>query len=60
MDRISYTLADAALAVGMSERTIADAVRRGDLVAHYPTKRPLILADDLRAWVEAAPTERAS
>lgn len=58
--RIAYTLAGAAEATGLSERSIADAIRRGDLVAHYPTKRPQILAEDLRAWIEAAPTERAS
>lgn len=58
--RIAYTLTDAAEATGLSERSIADAIRRGDLVAHYPTKRPQILADDLRDWIASAPTERAS
>lgn len=57
---IAFNLTQAAESVGLSERTIADAIRRGDLVAHYPTKRPQIFPEDLRAWVESAPTERAS
>lgn len=58
--RISFNLSDAAASVGVSERTLANAIASGELIAHYPTKRPLILADDLRAWVEAAPTSKAS
>jgi len=55
---ISYTLATASAATGLSERSIADAIRRGDLIAHYVTDRPSILAGDLAAWIESGPTEK--
>ena len=54
LEPMAYTLATAAAATGLSERSIADAIRRGDLIAYYPTKRPQILAEDLRAWIVTA------
>ena len=51
---ISYSVAEAAKAVGVSERTIFDAIRRGDLPAYKPTAKVLVLADDLRAWITAS------
>ena len=51
---LSYNLAEAAKAVGMSERTIADAIRRGDLPSYRPATRVLVLADDLLAWIKAS------
>lgn len=57
---ISYTQSDAGAAVGVSERTIMRAVKAGELPVHYVGRRPLILATDLRAWIESAPAERAS
>lgn len=58
--RVSYPIRDAAAATGYSESTIRRAIASGDLVVHYPADRPVILAEDLRAWVASAPTERAS
>lgn len=55
---VSYTIAGAAKATGHSDKTIRRALADGSLVAHYPTSRPVILADDLRAWVTAAPTQQ--
>lgn len=55
---ISYNLDGAAEAAGVSRKTIERAIRAGDLVAHYPTSRPLILPEDLRRWVTSAPIER--
>jgi len=57
---VSYDVQGAAAATGMSVDVIRRAIRTGDLTAHYPTSKPLILADDLRAWVTAAPTERSA
>lgn len=54
---VAVGIEDAAALVGMSVDTIRRAIRSNSLVAHYPTKRPVILVDDLRSWVEAAPTE---
>lgn len=57
-DKIAYTVAEAAAACGVSEPVIRRAVAKGDLAFHYPTSRPVLLADDLREWVAASPTER--
>lgn len=60
-DRISYTPAEAAEATGINLKVIQAAYLSGDLLAHYVSpQRPVILADDLRAWVAARPTERAT
>ena len=56
--KISFTITDAAAAVGVSEPVIRRALAKGNLVAHYPTTRPVILADDLRDWIDSAPTDR--
>lgn len=56
---VSYNITTAAQATGMSDATLRAAIARGDLIAHYPTVRPLILAEDLRAWIAAAPTDGA-
>ena len=57
---VSYDLPGAAAATGVSERTIRDAIRRGDLTAHYLGKKPLVMRDELADWVSALPTERAA
>lgn len=31
---------------------------RGDLTVRYPTSRPVVLADELRDWLESQPSER--
>lgn len=59
-ERLSYNVADAAAAVGVSPDVIRRAVRNGDIPVHYPTSRPVILRDDLEAWLASTPTERAS
>jgi excisionase family DNA binding protein len=50
---LSYNLPEAAKAIGVSERTIANAIRSGDLPA-YKRGRVLVLADDLLGWIKAA------
>lgn len=59
--RISYTIPQAALAVGCSVDVIRAAVRTGQLTPRYITKAlRVIRADELVAWVESAPTERTA
>lgn len=53
---VSAGVTDAARLAGVSVDTIQKAVRSGDLPIHYPTRRGLILIEDLRAWVASAPT----
>lgn len=55
--RLSVTRSQAAEMVGLSKDTIVRAIRAGRLVEHYPSATPVILVDDLRAWIESAPTE---
>lgn len=56
--RVSYTIEEVATATGVSRRTVAYALERGDLQARYPSSRPVILHKDLVAWIEGAPTHR--
>lgn len=55
---VSYTFGAAAAVVGVSIDVIRAAYHAGDLIAHFPTSRPVILADDLKAWIAATPTAR--
>lgn len=61
---VSYSIDTAAAATGASRDVVQRAMRSGDLVVHYPdidgkqVGKPLILAEDLRAWVAAGKTER--
>ncbi|GII98358.1 hypothetical protein CLV28_0683 [Sediminihabitans luteus] len=62
---VSFDYAGAAAATGCSRDVIQRAVRAGDLPAHYPKiagraiAKPLIDADDLRAWVRAGDAEKS-
>lgn len=55
--KVSYTLREAAVAVGLSTTVLAAAVRRGDLVAHYYGTKPVFMPDDLRSWVCSLSTD---
>ena len=63
---VSYDISGAALASGVSTDVIRRAVNAGDLPTHYPevdgrqVNKPLILVDDLRAWVLAGKAERVA
>lgn len=39
---VSFDIPGAAMATGLSETTLRDAVRRGDLAAHYSGTKPVI------------------
>lgn len=60
MDKLAYTLDEAAEAVGQSVDVIRRKVRAKELPVRYPSARPVILREDLEAWLQSAPTERAS
>ncbi len=55
---ISVDYTGAAEMTGVSIDVIRRAVRAGDLVPRYPTSKPVLLVEDLRAWVLRAPTEK--
>lgn len=56
LNPVAAPVGRAAELAGVSVDTIQMAVRSGELPIHYPTSRGLILIDDLRAWIAAAPT----
>lgn len=60
MSAVSYDLASAAAATGLSVRSLQLAISRGDLPVHYSGRKPLILASDLSEYVAALPTERSA
>lgn len=61
LTRISYTLADAVIATGISESTIRAAIADGSLVAHWvgaKATKPVLRAVDLDEWIQSLPTGR--
>lgn len=58
MDKLAYTLDEAAAACGVSRDVVDRAVAQGNLICVYPTSRPVITRTELQEWVESWPTER--
>lgn len=58
--RLAFTLPEAAEVAGVGVTAIKEAADRGELLKRYPTSRPVILAEDLEAWLRSLPTERPS
>lgn len=55
---ISYSLAEAAFAVGVGQTKIEAAVTSGELSPRWIDSRKVILAADLLEWVASRPTEK--
>lgn len=58
LTRISYTVAEAAQATGISEATIRTAIADGSLVANYvgaKALKPVLRAVELDAWIASLP-----
>lgn len=53
----AYTLAEAADAAGTSVPVLRRFIAKNDLTTRYIGHKPVILADELDAWLEALPTE---
>jgi hypothetical protein len=53
---VAHTIPEAARIAGVSTRKIRYAIARGDPTVRYPTHRPVVLHDELVAWVATAPT----
>jgi hypothetical protein len=54
---ISYDMAGACAATGLSHVTIRNAVKSRDLVANYVGRKPVFRADELDRWIASLPTE---
>lgn len=65
-DRLSYSVAEAAATLGVSQDVIRRAMKAGDISVVYPKvgkrnlSKPLIPATELEAWLRNGATERAS
>jgi hypothetical protein len=57
MDRIAYSLPDAARIAGVSRTRIFDAVRRGELTIRKAGRSSIVTHDDLLAWIKSLPVK---
>lgn len=53
----SVTVPEAAELTSISRDVLDIAIKRGELLARYPTSRPVIRLADLDEWLERLPTE---
>lgn len=60
MDPIALTIAEACALARSGRTTLYAAIRTGELVAHKRGRRTILLAADVRRWVEGLPTVKAS
>lgn len=55
---LAYTIEDAAIAAGVSKSTLNRAIANGDITRRYPNSKPVIMADELAAWLESLPVDK--
>ena len=60
LQKLAYSYQEAAEAVGVSAATLRRHVNNGDLAVRYIGSKPVIQADELRAWLDALPSEAPS
>lgn len=56
---VAYTIETASKASHIGQDRIREAIRLGDLIAHYVGTKAIIRAADLDDWIETLPTERS-
>ncbi|MEO5314193.1 hypothetical protein PV772_08735 [Pseudarthrobacter sp. CC12] len=57
IQKLAYSIQEAAEATGYSSDTIRKALRNNDLVARYANSKPVVLAEELADWLRSLPTE---
>jgi hypothetical protein len=60
MDRIAYTLPEAARIAGVSRTRIFDAARRRELTIRKAGRSSIVTHDDLLAWIRSLPVKGKS
>jgi excisionase family DNA binding protein len=58
MEPIAYTIEDAAKVVGIGRTKLYEAIKKGELPYKKLGRRTLILAADLRGWLDGLPSVR--
>ncbi len=57
MDRIAYSLPEAARVAGVSRTRIFEAARRQELTIHKAGRASIVTHDDLIAWIMSLPVK---
>jgi len=55
--KISFTIAEAALAVGLSERSLRDAIKDSRIAVRYFNSKAIIRREDLANYIDQLPSE---
>jgi len=55
MDRIAYTLPEAARIAGVSRTRMFEAVRKQELTVRKAGRASIVIHDDLVAWIQSLP-----
>jgi len=58
--KYALNIKNAAEYADVSRDVISAAIKTGDLIAHYPTSRPVIKVSELEKWIDHTPTEPKS
>lgn len=58
MTKTAYTYIEGAEECGYSERTMKQAAADGSLIVRYANSKPVIMHEDLVAWLKSLPTEK--
>jgi excisionase family DNA binding protein len=59
VERLAFTLTDAASAIGVGKSTLHELIATGKLPVRKLGRRSLVLREDLEAYLQALPTRRA-
>lgn len=55
---LALPIPDAAKSIGMSPSALRRLIAAGEIIARYPTSRPVVDVRELRAYLDRCPTER--